>query len=146
MKLFFKIIIIAYFLSSCSNNKTPETKQAESLTTNMVDIATPDSITKTFVIPDSINTALIIATYVEIEPESHTLLIYDDVSKKTASLLRYLNDGKVTKEKLEVISENIFKKPATKEEYNVNDSSVVCSQSNGNNLSPKVHFRTDGNY
>lgn len=146
MKLFLFYVIVIGSIWSCSNHKATEVNKAETTTTNIVDIEASDSITKTFVIPDSINTALIIATYVEIEPESHTLIIYNDISKKTATVLRYLNDGTVSKDKLEVVSENIFRQSATKEAYEITDSSVVYTALNGSKTQSKFHYRTDGPY
>ena len=73
---FFLVLILV--LASCNNEKSAEqvTPTNTAPVGTVTDIQTSDSITKIFMLPDSINTALVIATYVEIDPESHTLLMY----------------------------------------------------------------------
>lgn len=138
----FLVLVLA--LASCNNEKP-----AEQVTpTNTVpagtvaDIQTSDSITKIFMLPDSINTALVIATYVEIDPESHTLLMYANTTKKEAKRVRYLDDGSVSSDKLQVVSETVLRSQDKKLEFTINDSMVVSKMADGKLLE---HFRTDAN-
>ncbi len=134
------ILLFSAALLSCNNEKPAETTTTE--TTENVSFQTVDSVTKSFVIPDSINTSLIIATYVEIDPESHTLLVYSNNDKKKAMLIRYLNDGTVSTDKLEAVSETALRSILSKNEYHINDSAVVFKMPNGHQ---EEHYRTDAN-
>jgi len=144
MKPFLFALSIAIGVSSCSSEKTPEAPAPDTSSNNIE--VTGDTTLIGFMIPDSINTNLIIATYVEVEPESHTLLVYKDESRKSANLIRYYDSGKVASDKLEVISENKFKLTSTNEEYVLNDTAVIYTKLNGANTITKSHFRTDANY
>lgn len=139
MKHILLIAIIAA-LTSCNNEKPVEIVETQA--PPVVDITAPDSVTQTFMLPDSINTGLIIATYVEIDPESHTILIYANNDKKAAKLVRYLNDGSVTTDKLQIISETNLRSADKKYDFTINDSFVVSKLPNGKLLE---HFRTDAN-
>ncbi len=142
MKISLFVLSIAIGVSSCSHEKTPEAPVQET-TTSSVEVSGDNAIIG-FMIPDSINTNLIIATYVEIEPESHTLLVYKDDSRKSANLIRYYDNGKVSNDQLEVVSENKFKLLASNEEYILNDTAVICTKLK--DATTKSHFRTDANY
>jgi hypothetical protein len=133
------ILTFTVLLASCNSEKPAESAVAGPPTG--VDITVPDSITQTFTLPDSINTGLIIATYVEIDPESHTLIMYAKVDKKKAVQIRYLNDGHVSTEELSVISETQFKTKSGNE-FIITDSSVVFKPTSGTAFE---HFRTDAN-
>lgn len=139
---FFLMLTMAFV--SCSNEKSSE--QATPSNTapmgTVADVQVSDSITKVFMLPDSINTALIIATYVEIDPESHTLLMYANTNKKEAKRVRYLDDGSVTTDKLLAISETVLRSADKKLEFTINDSMVVSKMADGKLLE---HFRTDAN-
>jgi hypothetical protein len=133
------ILTFAVLLASCNSEKPVENPVAGPPAG--VEITVPDSITQTFTLPDSINTGLIIATYVEIDPESHTLIMYAKVDKKKAMQVRYLNDGKVSTEELSVISETQFKTKSGNE-FIITDSSVVYKPTSGTAFE---HYRTDAN-
>jgi hypothetical protein len=138
MKLWI-ILSFSALLTACHPEKPTETPVPE--TPAGVDITASDSIRQTFTLPDSINTGLIIATYVEIDPESHTLIMYAKSDKKKAMQLRYLNDGKVSSEELNIISETSFK-TKTGNEFIITDSSVIYKPTVGTAFE---HFRTDAN-
>jgi len=144
MKTFLFALSMAICVSSCSPEKTSEAPVQEP-TTSSIEVSGDNAIIG-FMIPDSINTNLIIATYVEVEPESHTLLVYKDGTKKSANLIRYYDNGKVSNDKLEVISENKFKLISSNEEYILNDTAVICTKLNNATTITKSHFRTDANY
>jgi hypothetical protein len=133
------ILALACQLVSCDHEKSTDATTAPA--TEGVDIVASDSITQTFILPDSINAGLIIATYVEIDPESHTLIMYAKPNKKMAMQVRYLNDGKVSIEDLTVISETQFK-TKTGNEFIITDSSVVYKPTSGTAFE---HYRTDAN-
>jgi hypothetical protein len=135
------VLILSIALVSCSNEKPVETTTPEQ-PLGEVGFQSVDSVTKAFVLPDSINTALIIATYVELDPESHTLIVYTNNDKKKATLIRYLNDGSVSTDKLEAISETVLRSTLSKNEYHINDSAVVFKMPNGHQ---EEHYRTDAN-
>jgi hypothetical protein len=133
------LVILTLAFAACSNEKPTEVVATQA--PQEVIFGTVDSVTKAFMLPDSINTGLIIATYVEIDPESHTLLVYANNDKKEAKRIRYRDSGPVTVDKLEVISENQFRSPDKKFEYVVNDSTVLFKTG----TSQIAHFRTDAN-
>lgn len=134
------MVSLTIVICSCSNEKVsePPIDQAPS----GVDIQATDSIREVFMLPDSINTNLIIATYVEIDPESHTLLMYTNTDKKKAQQIRYLNDGKVAIDPLDVVSETELRSKTNKYSYIITDSSVVFKMENGHF---EEHYRTDAN-
>ena len=134
------LLALGALLISCDNKKPAENTSTVQATG--VDITAPDSITQTFTLPDSINTTLIIATYVEIDPESHTVLLYTGNDKKKAKQIRYLNEGGVAIDPLDVVSEALFRSPTKKYEYQITDSSVVFKTAEGHF---QEHFRTDAN-
>lgn len=136
------LLALSIGLISCKNNKPEETVTVSAEAPSNVGFESVDSVTKAFVLPDSINTSLIIATYVELDPESHTVLVYTNNDKKKATLIRYLNDGSVSTDKLESVSETVLRSQLSKNEYHINDSSVVFRTPNGHFES---HFRTDAN-
>ncbi len=144
MKTILFALSIAFSVSSCSPEKTTETP-VQNESTNNIEISSDNTIIG-FMIPDSINTNLIIATYVEVEPESHTILVYKNDSKKSVNLIRYYDNGKVTTDKLDVVAENKFKLLSSNEEYVLNDTAVIWTKLNGANAITKSHFRTDANY
>ncbi len=133
------ILTLGALLVACTNEKPAESTAPGPPAG--VDITVPDSITQTFTLPDSINTVLIIATYVEIDPESHTLIMYAKPDKKKALHIRYLNDGKVASEELNVVSETLFR-TKTGNEFVITDSSVVFKPTSGTAFE---HYRTDAN-
>ncbi|MDZ4666235.1 MAG: hypothetical protein SGJ15_15265 [Bacteroidota bacterium] len=134
------LAIFAIALLSCNNEKPAETT-ATSEPLGEVGFQSVDSVTKSFVIPDSINTALIIATYVEIDPECHTLLVYTDNTKKKAVQIRYLNEGGVITDKLDVVSETLLRSKVGNE-FHISDSTILFKPTNGHSIE---HFRTDAN-
>lgn len=136
----FVILTLGALLLACTNEKPAESTIPGPPAG--VDITVPDSITQTFTLPDSINTGLIIATYVEIDPESHTLLMYTGADRKKAKQVRYLNEGGVSIDPLDVVSETLFRSPTKKYEYQITDSSVVFKTAEGHF---EEHFRTDAN-
>jgi len=135
------LFIFSLALLGCNNEKPIETTAPEQ-PLGEVGFQSVDSVTKSFVLPDSINTALIIATYVELDPESHTLIVYSNNDKKKATLIRYLNDGTVSTDKLEAVSETVLRSTLSKNEYHINDSAVVFKMPNGHQVE---HYRTDAN-
>jgi hypothetical protein len=137
---FTPLTILVLVFAACNNQKPAETLDAQP--PQDVTFYTVDSVTKSFMLPDSINSGLIIATYVEIDPESHTLLMYTNNDKKKAKQIRYLNDGSVSVDLLDVISETELKSPLNKYRYLITDSTVVFKQENGHF---QEHYRTDAN-
>lgn len=140
-----KLLIISSIVLLSCNNEQPkddvETSTIEESSSNVA-FSTIDSVTKSFVIPDSINTTLIIATYVEIDPQSHTLIVYSGDDKKKAVLVRYLEEGGLTTENLDVISEDLLRS-ANGSEFQIKESTVIYKTAEGQT---KEHFRTDSNY
>ena len=135
------LLVLSIGLISCKNDKPAETVTVSAEAPSNVGFESVDSVTKSFVIPDSINTAVIIATYVEIDPESHTLLVYTDNTKKKALQIRYLNEGGVVTDKLDVVSETLLRSKAGNE-FHISDSTVLFKLTTGH---PIEHFRTDAN-
>jgi hypothetical protein len=132
------VLFLITLITGCGPQKPAETSTPA--VPQGADIVASDSITQTFTLPDSINTGLIIATYVEIDPESHTLIMYARPDKKSAIHIRYLNDGKVLTEKLVVVSETLFR-TKTGNEFNITDTTVQYKE--GSQI--RDHFRTDAN-
>ena len=63
------------------------------------------------------------------------------MTKKKAMQIRYLNDGGVVTDKLDVVSETLLRSSA-RSEFHINDSTVIFKPTTGH---PIEHFRTDAN-
>jgi hypothetical protein len=78
-----------------------------------------------FIIPDSINTALIVASYYEEEPKGNSIIVFSDTSKTDAIRIKFFSDHTSTWDKLKKISFNTFKSIHNGGEYVIKDKIVA---------------------
>lgn len=79
-----------------------------------------------FVIPDSITTSLIVATFFEHhEPAGHSLIVYSDTGRKTAIKIKYLPDSTVQTDHLILTKHNEFKSKTGTGDYIVRENTVI---------------------
>ncbi|PBQ30299.1 hypothetical protein CNR22_00495 [Sphingobacteriaceae bacterium] len=79
---------------------------------------------ESFKIPDSINTALIIATYYDPENAIQSLLVFENADKKSVLKIDYLADRTSTVDELEILKPKEFRSNRFLVEYVVEDNSV----------------------
>ncbi|MES2678964.1 MAG: hypothetical protein V4635_03725 [Bacteroidota bacterium] len=145
VKKLFAIIftsIILINLLNCSNDK-----QAEAAGDNT------ETDTGPFVVPDSINTALLIAMFDENDPPGHSILLYADTNRKTAKKIKYNGDKTVLVESLSLSNYRELRSNTTNSVYLIKDKSVTWIQGGPQTVSGGVtvnniatvteHRRTD---
>lgn len=78
------------------------------------------------VIPDSIDKSLVAVTYYENAPRiAHSLIVYDDSLKKTATCMKYFADTGIFVDKLGVMGYQVFRSISdTCRSYRIKDSTV----------------------
>ncbi len=87
-----------------------------------------ESDSGSFVLPDSIETALLIAMFDENNPPGHSILVYTDNNKSAARKIKYLADKTVLVESLTLTSYRELRCNATNSVYLIKDKSVTRIQ------------------
>ena len=98
-----------------------------------------------FKIPDSINKTLMVATYYDVHSKCHSLIVFNDSTKKTATQIQYLSDSTFTMDKLESTKFNEFTSIFNKGLYLVKENAVAYTYINGNQSVSFEYPRTDKN-
>jgi len=81
--------------------------------------------TEGYVLPDSINTSLLVAAYHETDNEGYSLILFDDATKQTASKITYKDDSATVTDRLKPIGLHEFKSDNYDQEYIIEARSVV---------------------
>ncbi len=137
---FLLICILAATLAGCDNDLERPNIQAH-------------NDTLPFVVPDSIETNLLIAMFDENDPPGHSLLVFSNGEKKSARKIKYHNDLTVSVEPLSITNYRELRSDQTNTLYLVKDKTVTMIQGTPNvspgnvsvNSYPSVseHRRTD---
>jgi hypothetical protein len=79
------------------------------------------------VIPDSIDKSLVAVTYYEDSPRiGHSLIVYDDSLRQSATCIKYYADSGIFQDRLKVMAYNVFRSIAdTCAGYTIKDSTVA---------------------
>ena len=75
----------------------------------------------------------------------HSLIVYNDTSKKAATLITYLTNNTVITDQLETIKYNTFRSISDSSLYLVKEDVVVYTHQNGNHAVVFENPRTDKN-
>jgi len=136
-------LILSNFLFSCD-----ETKSEQDIGTHLQTVLEEKARQReidSFVVPDSINTSLIVATFYEIHPKGHSLIVNNDTGKTTATKIKYLPDSTVLTDPLQTTKFNEFTSTINKSVYIVRENTVSYLYSNNGIGATFDYNRTDKN-
>jgi hypothetical protein len=137
-------IILAHFLISCDEAKSKQ--DIESHLKSVLEEKAQQKEIDSFVIPDSINTSLIVVTFFEFhEPRGHSIIVYNDSNKTTATKIKYLLDSTVQTDPLRTTKFNEFVSIINKSIYIVRENTVSYLYDNNGIGTTFEHERTDKN-
>ena len=143
-KIKFIIFPITFsFLISCKESKP--TDDYKGSLDSALQCRLEQQKTESFVVPDSINKTLIVAVYYDVHSKCHSLIVFNDTIKKTATQVQYLSDSTATIDKLITIKFNEFTSVFNKGLYVVKENAVAYTYINGNQSVSFEYPRTDKN-
>jgi hypothetical protein len=109
--------LIVLSVSGCESERPAE-----------ADASDRESDSGPFVLPDSIDTALLIAMFDENDPPGNSILVYTDNNKSAAKKIKYLDDKTVLVERLTLSNYRELRCNATNSVYLIKDKSVTRIQ------------------
>ena len=124
MNRFVAFFLAIFLFAACEEEKAPEAFQPryKELTKCRNGICI-----EPLVIPDSIDQSLLVVTYYEYSPRiGHSLIVYDDTLKQTATCIKYYADNGIFQDRLKVTGYQEFCSIAdTCARYTIRDTTVA---------------------
>lgn len=136
------LALILGFLTSCNEpDADPDYKKTLDAA---LEQRTHQREIESFVIPDSVNTDLIAATYYEEIMDCHSMILYHDTSRTTASRIRYFGDSvSVASDLVKVNYNTLQSKYVPGESYRIEEMNVLWTYKDGNLSTGSTYKRTD---
>ena len=121
-KLILTIALAGLTLTSCEEEKKDE---FSSLLEQIAMYKQQEREIFDFYVPDSIDKALIVTTYYDLDTKAHSVIVFADTNKKTAWNFNFLPDSTIQRDKLEQKNYNEFASISGGVQYIVTPKSVT---------------------